>query len=183
MYIYIFCVFIPGSLNKLRCWFKGNDTTTFCVYMEAKLNEILPTLDAGDQPYFREMVRLFTQANQFMRLIFGAGLWLTKLERQAVINCCEGFLTCYQTCASFAFSKGLCRWKIQPKYHMTAELLYTLKFEALNKQPSLNPISFSTQVDEDFVGRVATMSRHVSSRTLHERTLRRYLLHLKSDWD
>ena len=44
------------------------------------------------------------------------------------------------------------------------------------------PLAFGTQIDEDFVGRLATISRMVSVRTVHTRTLGRYQVALAARW-
>ncbi|CAE7546225.1 unnamed protein product [Symbiodinium natans] len=118
-----------------------------------------------------------------MKLLFNAGLWLTKRQRDAAIKFLGGALQKYEACAQFAFDTDLCTWKIQPKFHLAGEVLYAFRVNKLNRQATINPVSYATQLDEDFVGRVSTISRYVASRTLHERTIRKYLLALKSMWE
>ena len=77
---------------------------------------------------------------------------------------------------------GLTRFKLQPKYHVVGELIFQLQFERSRSMHSINPLSFSTQIDEDYVGRLSTFSRSVSSRTVHKRTIQKFLLALGSLW-
>ena len=51
-----------------------------------------------------------------------------------------------------------------------------------NALPSISPLAFCTQLDEDFIGRVSSMSRMVSIRTVHERTLKKYQVALAAKW-
>lgn len=48
--------------------------------------------------------------------------------------------------------------------------------------PNVNPLVWCNQEDEDFVGRVSGYSRHVSIRTIHERTISRFQIALASKW-
>ena len=92
------------------------------------------------------------------------------------------FLKTWAILAQSAFNRGLCRWKLQPKFHMAGEVCFTLQHDKAQNAPSMCPLSYATQMDEDFVGRVANFSRTVSSRTLAVRTIKKYLLRLKAQW-
>ena len=67
---------------------------------------------------------------------------------------------------------------------MIAEVRHLLIVEAGYGEEtlSINPLVWATQCDEDFVGRVAALSRKVSSRTLHKKTIERYLISLAAAW-
>ena len=166
----------------LRSWYKGNDTTTLCEYLAWKMQNVIPTLETDALPYFLEMAKLFNSANAFMRILYNANLWLSRKELKEAIANCEGLLVSFETLAQMAFDSDICRFKLQPKFHLVGELLYFMKLDQLHNRPNLNVLAFATQMDEDFVGRIAHLSRYVSSRSLHEKTLRRYLLALKSSW-
>ena len=51
---------------------------------------------------------------------------------------------------------------------------FRLERERRGDLPSMNPLASGTQIDEDFIGRVCAISRTVSGRKLHTRTLRKY---------
>ena len=144
---------------------------------------MIAAVDDSAKPYLEEMLNLFTFANRFMSKLYNCNLWIKAGARQVIINSCEGLLQSFVSCAQMAFDLDLCRFKLRPKYHMVGELLFSFKTDDLKGRETLNPLAYSTQVDEDFIGKVATFSRHVSSRTLHTRTLRRYLLALKASWE
>jgi hypothetical protein len=168
--------------EKIRCWFKGNDTTTLCIYFEQKLRSCLPLVSDEDLQYVQWIIQALAGANTFMRTLFRSDLWLLDKERDSVLAAGYSCLSGFQSCADEAFRRNITRWKLQTKFHMVGELLYELEHARRHDLPSLNPISTSTQIDEDFIGRVATSSRTVSSRTLHSRTIQRYLLGLKTNW-
>ena len=139
--------------------------------------------DSGGRLYLEHMFKVFFCANKFMRLLYNAGLWIKQATRKRLIESCAGLLDNFEICARIAFHNDICRFKMQPKYHMTGELLHAFRSDEYYNRETMNPLSFATQMDEDFVGKIATLSRSVSSRTLHEKTLRRYLLVLKQHWD
>ena len=176
----------PKHFNKslVRSWFKGNDTTTLCLYFQHKLPDLVrATTDDRGKKYLREMHQLFCHSNKFMVKLYNCNLWINEAPRHVLMNALAGMLECFRKCAQMAFDQDICRFKLRPKFHMAGELLFGLQTDYLEGRETLNPLSYATQVDEDFVGRIATMSRHVSARTVHSRTLRRYRLALKACWD
>lgn len=165
-----------------RGWFKGADTTSMLKFLEKKLTAALPHIPDENKLYFTEMHAVAASANRFLSLIYHSSFWLSDRESNDIIRngrmCLDKFLKCAET----AYSLGLTRWKLQPKFHLIGEMVFELEVRKEAGLPNVNPLVFSNQQDEDFVGRVATFSRHVSSRTIHERTLSRYQISLGSKW-
>ena len=153
-------------------------------YLEAKLSpELLAGIDDYAKPYFRRMASFFAHADKFLRLLYSCNVWLSPIQSQTLIHHGHGFLEDFRSLAGFAYHDlELTRWKIQPKFHMAAEVLYQLQQDVAAGRDSINPLAHACQVDEDWIGQVATISRHVSSVTVHIRTIRRYLLALGSKW-
>ena len=135
-----------------------------------------------DKEYAQDILGALAAANGFMHTLYHAGLWLLDSERDALIRHGSESIAYFKRLAGEAYAWDLTRWKIQPQMHFFAEVLHSLKVERLENLPSISPLSTSTQVDEDFVGRVATASRVVHGRTIHVRTIQRHLLHLRTNW-
>ena len=163
----------------LRCWFKGADTSTLCVFLEARLSQALSTVEDDCKAYLKNIIETLHHANAFMTCLYRADLWLTDEERLQLIHHGVQSMVSFKKLASQAYTWGLTRWKLQPKFHFFAEVLYSLNEDQTRDVPSINPIAFATQCDEDFVGKVSQASRVVSARTVHTRTMERYLLSLK----
>ena len=126
------------------------------------------------------MVQLFRHANRFMTCLYGADWWLLDTERQKLIDHGVQTMVLFKRLAGQAYAWNLTRWKLQPKFHFFSEVLYSLHADKSRNVPSLSPLAFATQCDEDFVGRVSQASRSVSSRTVHVRTMQqKYLLSLR----
>ena len=115
--------------------------------------------------------------------MYHAGLWLGHDERDHIILNMSIVLQGFLGLAEYAYEGlSLTRWKLQPKFHALAELRYSLMKQKASQYDSISPLAFATQLDEDFVGRVSTFSRAVASRTIHQKTIERYLIALESGW-
>ena len=146
------------------------------------LKGIVANLDADNRHYVGLIIKALSAANSFMKTLYHSGLWLLDGERDAAILHGQQVLLHFQKLAGIAFSWNMTRWKFQPKFHFYAEVLYYLQAERMEDILSINPISLSTQMDEDFVGRLSAASRIVSSRTIHVRTIDRYCVQLRMNW-
>ena len=169
----------------LRGWFKGNDTTTLCRYLEWKFSEVLSSgqLKESDIAYVQSIYDALVATNTCLSTMFNAGLWLEHRERNNVISSLKALLSCFKKAADHAYSINLTRFKLQPKYHLTCEVLYKLMCDKRRGSMSINPIAWATQLDEDFVGRLCVFSRVVSGRTLAAKTIERYKIALRAAWE
>ena len=170
------------DLEVLRSWFKGSDTTTLNKFLEWKLGQELEGLSPPDGDYFKEMLTLVKFGNRFMSTLYHSSLWISNKRRAILISTGDGMVASFLKLAQEAYNRDLSRWKLQTKFHMLGEVIFSFKHDRTRGCCTLNPLSYATQQDEDFVGRISTMSRSVSSRTLHEKTIRRYMLKLKALW-
>ncbi|CAE7246231.1 unnamed protein product, partial [Symbiodinium sp. CCMP2456] len=171
------------GLELHMSWFKGNDTTSLCKYMQWKLKDVHADMTGSDKLYFAEIASLLSSGNEFMHRLYHAGLWLSRSDRDKIIAAGDKLVDSFMLLAQLAYNSDICRWKVQTKFHMFGELVFSLKMDRTRGCRSLSPLSYSTQVDEDFIGKICTASRYVSSRTLHEKTIHRYLLKLKQCWE
>ena len=129
-------------------------------------------LPSDARPYFEQVLCMLSAGNVFMKTLYNASLRLLPQERDVAIESGMTVLSIFKRCAAGAFKDGKTRWKMRPKLHMIAEILYNMRKEAREDLPSINPLSTSTQLDEDYVGRVCGLSRTVSGKKIHLRTLR-----------
>lgn len=162
-------------------WFKGDGTRTILHYLENRYETLVVShIEPAD--YLSTILESIKGANHFMHVLYNAGLWLTSAERDGVISGLTRFLRNYRRCATMSYKKGLPRFRLSPKFHTAAEVLFELLHAKKRGMDSLNSLVFSTQIDEDFVGKVATYSRAVSARTVHQKTVQRYKLGLAVHW-
>ena len=65
---------------------------------------------------------------------------------------------------------------------MLFECAVTMKIHAAHSSHLLNILCESCSVDEDFVGRLAFIARHVSPRLVSQRSIERYLVQAYLAW-
>lgn len=98
------------------------------------------------------------------------GIQLSKL----IMSCLQN----YTKCARLTWEQGYHRFGLMPKLHYLHHSAYKLQCES--SQPSccwvLNPMGASNQVEEDFIGRPARLSRRINIRQLHLRVVQRSLI-------
>ena len=176
------CVF--RRKQCVRNWFKGADTTVLSKFLEAKYDAVLVANSGHEHAsYLRLIAQALKASNQFFHTVYRAGFWLSDVQRQNLIDASTDILKSFDGAAKYAWDVlWLPRFKYQPKLHMFAHVRHSLIKEAAKKARSVSPLAFSTQIDEDFVGRVCVLSRQVHGRTLHSKTLERYKIGLAGAW-
>eukprot|EP00438_Fugacium_kawagutii_P022263 Skav211437 [mRNA] locus=scaffold1591:160572:162182:+ [translate_table: standard] len=173
-----------GFQKSSENWFKGADTVCILLFLEVRIAAALsePGMIESSKPMFQEVLKLLTASNKFMSTLYHSSLWLAGDERANLLTSGRAVVNLFHRLAQRAFASSETRWKYVPKFHLFGEILHQLEQEKRGNTPSLNPLAFATQQDEDFVGKVSTLSRAVSVRTVHARTLGRYLISLASKW-
>lgn len=169
---------------RLRNWFKGADTVCILLFLEVRIAAALsePGMTESSKVLFQDVLKLLAASNNFMSTLYHSSLWLACDERENLLTSGRAVVNFFHRLAQRAFESNETRWKYVPKFHVFGEILHGLEREKRANTPSLNPLAFATQQDEDFVGKVSTLSRAVSVRTVHSRTLGRYLISLASKW-
>ena len=97
-------------------------------------------------------------------------------------NSLRTFIKAYMWQAHAAYSLGLSFYPLYPKLHALHEVAFELKRQSRIAAYCTNPAIFTCSLDEDFIGRCATVSRQVSPRLIALRVLQRYLAHIQSIW-
>ncbi|CAE7914152.1 unnamed protein product [Symbiodinium necroappetens] len=138
-------------------WFKGADTAAMCSFLEAFWAEHLAAHASDSDEYLHGILECLRVAAQ-------AG---------------ASFLKAYIETSSRAFDRQKTRFKLTPKFHGLIHIVDSL-ITGYNsgRRWTLSPLSESTQLDEDFIGRVSSTTTAVSSRNMHSQTLRKYLTNM-----
>ena len=173
-----------AELDVPRNWFKGSDTTVMCLYLEEKYSQILDQEKCGEHKrYCQFILKALQGSNKFFKVLYRAGFWLSDRQRQNLIDAATDLLAGFTEAAGYAWNElWLPRFKLQPKLHMFAHVRHQLITESQSKARSISPLAYSTQLDEDFVGRICTFSRATHSRTLHSKSLQKYKIALAALW-
>lgn len=160
-------------------WHKGAVTTVPMEWVEHRFK----TEGHGWSEMYRLAGEAATAANDFLRLVYSFGAFMSRTESRNAGNLCLTFLRKYSLLARLAVSNHQCLWLLVPKHHALHHIaLYML--EGSMKGPLLNPLCWSTQQSEDFVGRPSRLSRRVTPKLLQvaPRVLSRHLQQSYEHW-
>ena len=108
--------------------------------------------------------------------MYNSGFWLKKQHALGIGKLIYSFLAHFSICAHKTLQQGKRRFAITPKMHMLAHAGNDLLQEAQLSEWRRNPIAYSNQLQEDFIGRPSRVSRRVNIRSLHRSVLMRSLI-------
>ena len=122
--------------------------------------------------------------NDFLKGLYDAEAWLPASTAQKIAENGFAFLIQCARLARMAYLEGRLLWSLQPKLHCLHHLVIYLFESSVSGHRVLNILCFSTQQDEDFVGRPSRLARRVTPKVLQSchRVLDRYLIATHSQW-
>eukprot|EP00438_Fugacium_kawagutii_P029459 Skav209226 [mRNA] locus=scaffold293:68270:69547:- [translate_table: standard] len=134
---------------------------------------------------FFEAVFLACEASiTFFHDLHHEGLWLTPMVADAMANNCLKFCEQYQRLAQLSHLRGVARFHLEPCLHTFRHFSHDIHM-AMGKKCSrvFSPSAQTCEMDEDFVGKIARTSRHVHAGSMSRRTIDRYLLRCKAEFE
>ena len=150
-------------------------------YLESRYSQLVAARP-GDA-YLSAIYESLRSANELMHILYSHGLWLPRPVAIQVVQVGYCFLGKYLQAAYEALQIRKTRFKLTPKYHAWAHICdyvrNDLKYQA---KWFMNPVTWSTQQDEDFTGRVSSLSLAVASRTAHLQVMAPYAINLWDHW-
>ena len=120
--------------------------------------------------------------NCFMRTIYQHDVYLPKVVAAEVADHLYFFVRSYLFQAHCAYQKNLSYFHLIPKLHGLHEIAHSIRRQTRCAEDCINPAIYICCCDEDFIGRLAYVSRQVSPRVIARRTLQRYLCHIQIIW-
>ncbi|CAK9047324.1 Uncharacterized protein SCF082_LOCUS26538 [Durusdinium trenchii] len=153
-------------------WSKGSTTTVLARWFAAWSLEV-ETSDG----LFIATRRAAACINEFLTGLFQEDdVWLSSAVATRVGQKGVEFLHHYVSAAVLAYRGNRFLFPFMPKHHAFQHLcLVDLVLKARKQSHVLSPLVFSTQMDEDFIGRQSRTSRRVHASTVIERVTLRYL--------
>ena len=158
-------------------WSKFNDTRILMSFLEHFLSN-------NGQQYVatritREALAGIRAANVCFRTCYSSGFWMTAAEAERAGAAGLHFLASYSRVAMWALEEGRIRYPMMPKAHYLHHSFRDMFLAGRSGSTwCQNALSSSVQMDEDFIGQIARLSRRVGSQLLMQRTVQRYLLAL-----
>ena len=123
------------------------------------------------------------RANRFFRGIYQHDVFIPRDDATTLSDCLYDFVHAYlyQACVSSKQGK-FDFFPLYPKVHAVHEVAHEQRRQCRLSPFTLNPAIHACSIDEDFIGRMAALSRCVSPRVIPQRTLNRYLVHIQICW-
>ncbi|CAE7423345.1 unnamed protein product [Symbiodinium necroappetens] len=167
----------PGDYEfPVGTWFKGADTRAVCSFLESFLEHHVAQLAVPD-PYLQSMLLACRSANEFLKVLYSSGLWLSRERCQRAAQAGFDFMKSYLETADAAHRLDKTRFKLTPKLHALLHVIEALAHGYERGQVWVwNPLGDACQMDEDWIGKIAGITTTVSTRSVHRQTLRKYLV-------
>ncbi|CAK9074826.1 unnamed protein product [Durusdinium trenchii] len=169
-----------GSNEPNGTWNKASVTSNMLLFLEDYCNRNSEILKGNQQ---LEIFAKGTQKiNQFFRGIYSEGVFIAGPKGLTLSSALRDFIQTYVCEAALSHENGCNYFPLFPKLHFLHELSHQMRRQCQLANVCMNPASMSCSIDEDFIGRLATLTRCVSPRLCALRTLQRYLCHIQLAW-
>lgn len=115
--------------------------------------------------------------NAAFSYLYKCGYWVPSDQGALVGKLLLSFLQCYSRCAGESYRAGQVRFPVMPKLHMVHHCACRLLQQAARSPWVQSPLATSVQMEEDFIGKPARLSRRVAGGSLiHVRVMERTLV-------
>ena len=134
-------------------------------------------LEAWHRPLLEAILKGCGGGLKFFHLLHRNGVWVSRETTREMSLSALSFTQSFSALASLCHSRNLPRYHLVPSLHAMHHFFIDSK-KSLATRPrsefTLNPAVFNCEADDDFVGKVARLTRKVHARTTSLRTLERY---------
>ena len=155
-------------------WNKGQDSATLMKFVHWLLQQDKWAPLVNKKQELQLMRNAASWMNEFMSILHSSGCCLDgeKASRAGMLgqSCCVA----YQKLAVWALDQHVLLYNLIPKLHCFHHAIVVMGSHAQAKGFAWNLLNDATPQDEDFVGRVARISRRTSSRVVPLRVLQRW---------
>eukprot|EP00438_Fugacium_kawagutii_P013798 Skav214477 [mRNA] locus=scaffold1167:296948:298327:+ [translate_table: standard] len=110
-----------------------------------------------------------------LQAMFRSDVWIHQSEAREIAMRGMKFLNLYRALSYKCFQEGLAMFAHMPKGHALDHIFFNLHSTAMSKKYALNPLVFSVQIFEDYIGRCCRISRRTSPQQAVQRVLERCL--------
>lgn len=119
--------------------------------------------------------------NTVMSSLYHEGFFIRSHRAMKIAKLWLLFLQKYTLATQIVYQRGLSRFAVIPKLHMLHHGALKLLREAQRAEEdrttwTINPLSESVQMQEDWIGRPSRLSRRVCPKQIHKRVCQRSLI-------
>ena len=133
--------------------------------------------EAWHLPFLRAILAGCDSSLKFFHILHTEGIWLSKDCAGQMADHNLKFCQAYAFLAARCVENRLPRFRLEPCLHQFRHFYDDLTgVLSAGARVALNPSVHCCEMDEDFVGALARMSRHVHAGNTTRRTIQRYLL-------
>ena len=152
-------------------WSKGHVTTCvlefFCDFAQKR--------DLTGHPLLKMSLEACLEISECLKNLYENDVWIHQKEALRIAHHGMRFLELYKCLAFESFHSGRALYANMPKAHSLDHLFFGLYMSAVYNKWSLNPLIFSVQMFEDFIGRCSRVARRTSPQQVVKRSLERCL--------
>ena len=135
-----------------------------------------PLMD-WQRPFYQAVLDGCNAAINFFHLLHREGVWLTREVAETMSTNCKAFCRAYSVLARLCHEKRLARYHLEPSLHVFRHFSHDIDVcVGRGCHLILNPATCTCEMDEDFVGKICKLLRHVHAMSTNARTIDRYLL-------
>ena len=161
-------------------WNKAALTVTMLQFIEFLCGQYQKECDQDQR--LRFIASAVKSGNYFMSQLYANDLWIPSAQAREISRAGKHFVSAYVYLAYLSSEVGEPKFPLKPKLHMVHEAAVALEIQSEESDFAYNPLAESCSIDEDFVGRVAFLTRHVSPRQMALRSIERYLVQINLSW-
>lgn len=130
----------------------------------------------------KEILKACYGAIDFFHPLHTEGIWIQLSFAQELASNCQAFCDAYVSLAKICFDQAWTRYRLEPCLHQfvhfAVELRQSIALPNSGGMFHLSPSPLLCEADEDFVGKMSRLSRHVHMQSMSQRTIDRYLVKL-----
>ena len=160
-------------------WSKHDDTRIYHKFLEDWLTQ--REAEVLRDPVLSRVLWAVRAINRVFAVLYQGGLWLTQDEAQEAVKLGRHWLRLYAEVAAISLKAGKLRFPIVVKHHMLDHHFRDLLAGSQHVW-TWNCLADSVQMDEDFIGHTARLSRRVSPVSTAFRVIQRYLTRAMKTW-
>ncbi|CAE7292132.1 unnamed protein product [Symbiodinium sp. CCMP2592] len=163
----------PSTLDyPAASWFKGAVTTVVFKFLESTMCQ----QNWSQEPMLQKAAEAIQSINKCLAALYASDLFIEPGRAIQIAEDGLRFLRRLAWLAKQAAKDGRALWLLTPKTHIMHHLLLEdLLLPARKGISPFNPLCWSVQMDEDFVGFSSRLARRVDPRTCSKRCIERYL--------
>ena len=127
-----------------------------------------------------DIAKASTGALKFFHIIHTGGAWLSREAALDLGDSCLAFCQAYSNLAQACFDHNLSRFSLVPSLHYFHHFYMDVRRHFVDPAVAfmLSPAIANCEGDEDFIGKISRLSRHVHPVVTNIRTIQRYLVRM-----